>query len=65
METINLKIPAMKSSHCQITVTQAVKNAGAAIASIAPTAAAIELMNGVTKEAVIKAIQNAGYKVND
>ena len=65
METINLKIPTMKSSHCQMTVTQAVENIGAVVKSIAPTMTSIELINGVTKEAVVRAIEKAGYKVND
>jgi copper chaperone CopZ len=64
METIKLSIPNMKSPHCQMTVTNAVKNAGASVKSIAPAAAEIELQNGVTKETIIDAIKNAGYKVN-
>lgn len=65
METINLKIANMKSAHCQLTVTQAVKNMGGVVTSVAPTQASIALTNGITKEAVIKAIESAGYKVND
>jgi copper chaperone CopZ len=64
METINLTIPNMKSSHCQMTVTNTVKNLGASVKSMAPTQAQIELNNGLTREAVISAIENAGYKVN-
>jgi copper chaperone CopZ len=63
METINLTIPNMKSSHCQMTVTGAVKAIGANVKSIAPTKAEIELAAGVTKDAVIMAIQKAGYNV--
>jgi len=64
METINLSIPGMKSQHCQMTVTNAVKVLGGNVKSIAPTAARIELTDGLTKDAVIHAIEKAGYKVN-
>jgi copper chaperone len=63
METVNLTIPNMKSSHCQMTVTSAVKAIGGGIRSIAPTKAEIELDNGLTRDAVIQAIQKAGYNV--
>ena len=63
METINLTIPNMKSPHCQMTVTNAVKAIGGNIKSIAPAKAEIEFGNELTKDAVIEAIQNAGYKV--
>ena len=63
MEAINLTIPNMKSSHCQMTVTNAVKAIGANVKSVSPTKAEIELNNGLTKEAVIVAIQKAGYNV--
>lgn len=63
METINLSIPNMKSAHCQMTVANAVKEAGAQVKSVAPTRAEIELTGGVTKDAIIVAIQRAGYNV--
>jgi copper chaperone CopZ len=63
METINLTIPNMKSSHCQMTVTSAVKSIGGRIKSIAPTQAEIELDNGLTRDALVQAIQKAGYNV--
>ena len=63
METINLTIPNMKSPHCQMTVTNAVKAIGGNVRSIASTKAEIELNNGLTKDAVVQAIQKAGYKV--
>lgn len=53
----------MKSSHCQMTVTGAVKAIGVNVKSVAPTKAEIELAAGVTKDAVIQAIEKAGYKV--
>jgi copper chaperone CopZ len=64
METIELVIPTMKSPHCQMTVTNAVKATGGAILTIAPARVQINLENGATKDAVIKAIENAGYHVN-
>jgi copper chaperone CopZ len=63
METIKLAIPNMKSSHCQMTVTNTVENIGATVKSIAPAQAEIGLANGLTKEAVVQAIEKAGYKV--
>jgi copper chaperone CopZ len=62
METINLTIPNMKSPHCQMTVTNTVKSLGGGIKSISPGKAEIEL-NGTTKDAMIAAIQKAGYNV--
>jgi len=63
METINLTIPNMKSSHCQMTVTNTVNAIGGKVKSIAPTRADIELDNRLTREQVIQAIQKAGYDV--
>ena len=63
METINLTISNMKSPHCQMTVTNAVKAIGGNVKSVMPTKAEIELNNGLTKDAVIQAIQKAGYNV--
>ena len=53
----------MKSPHCQMTVSNAVKTIGATVKSVAPTKAEIELTNGLTHEAVIAAIEKAGYTV--
>jgi copper chaperone CopZ len=63
METINLTIPNMKSTHCQMTVTNTVKAVGGDVKSVSPTKAEIGLKNGLTKDAVIQAIQKAGYNV--
>lgn len=63
METINLTIPNMKSPHCQMAVTSTVKSIGGSVKSVSPTKAEIELNNGLTKDAVIQAIQKAGYNV--
>lgn len=64
METLKLTIPNMKSPHCQMTVSNAVKNLGASVRSISPMHAEIELAGGLTKQAVVDAIEKAGYKVN-
>lgn len=63
METITLTIPNMKSTHCQTTVANTVIAVGGSVTSMAPTKAEIELTNGLTKDAVIQAIQKAGYNV--
>ena len=63
METIKLTIPTMKSPHCQMTVAQTIKSIGATVKSIASTQAEIELANGLTRESVVKAIEQAGYQV--
>lgn len=63
METINLTIPNMKSTHCQMTVTNTVKAVGGNVKSIAPAKAEIELHNGLTRHKVIQAIEKAGYNV--
>ena len=63
METISLTIPNMKSHHCQMTVTNTVKAIGGNVKSVSPTKAEIELNNELTKEAVVQAIQKAGYNV--
>lgn len=46
-----------------MTVTNTVKAVGGSVKSVAPTKAEIELNNGLTKDAVIQAIQKAGYNV--
>jgi copper chaperone CopZ len=65
METISLTIPNMKSPHCQMTVTNVVKALGGTIKSVEPAKATIELNDGLTRDAVIRAIEQAGYKVNN
>ena len=65
METVKLNIPGMKSAHCQLTVKSALENLGASLKSVAPTEAEIELTNGLTRSAVIQAIEKAGYNVSN
>jgi copper chaperone CopZ len=64
METINLSIPGMKNAHCQMTVTNAVKEIGGKVKSIAPTKVEIEL-NGLSRASLVQAIEKAGYHVNE
>lgn len=62
MDNLELIIPNMKSSHCQMRVTNTVKLIGGNVRSISPTRAEIEL-NGLTKDQVVQAITKAGYDV--
>ena len=64
MSNISLTIPNMKSPHCQMTVTGAVQQVGARVKSIAPTRVEIETNDLSTRE-IIKAIENAGYRVTE
>ena len=65
METIRLQIPTMRSPHCMMMVSTAVKNqGGAAMKKVSPGEAEIELQSA-TKAAVIEAIEKAGYPVNN
>lgn len=65
METINLRIPNMKSPHCMMVVSGALKNlSGAALKKVVPGEAEIEL-SGTTKDSVIDIIEKAGYTVSN
>jgi hypothetical protein len=46
-----------------MTVTNTIIAVGGSVKSMTPTKAEIELTNGLTKDAVIQAIQKAGYNV--
>ena len=63
MEAIKLTITNMRSSHCQMTVTNTVQSLGAKVKSIAPMQAEIELSENLSREEVISAIEKVGYKV--
>ena len=65
MKTISLTIPNMKSAHCQMAVTNAVKLVGGTIKSVSPGRAQIELADNITHDVVVDAIRNAGYNVAD
>ena len=47
-----------------MTVTNAVKASGGIIRSVVPTKAEIELKDGITRQAIVKAIEQAGYRVS-
>ena len=64
METIDLTIPTMKSAHCELAVSNAVRNTGAKIKNIYPSRLIVELADGINRSAVINAIEKAGYKVD-
>jgi copper chaperone len=65
METINLSIPNMKSPHCMMMVSNALKDMqGATLKKVSPGAAEIEL-SGATKTLVVEAIEKAGYTVSN
>ena len=65
MGTIKLTIPNMRSSHCQMTVTNTVQSLGAKVKNIAPMQAEIELPENLSKEEVISAIEKVGYKISN
>lgn len=65
METVQLSIQSMKSPHCQMTVSGVVKELGAEIISIVPTKIELSLKDGLSKHAVITAIEKAGYAVSN
>ncbi len=65
METIKLQIPTMKSQHCMMVVSGALKNqSGASLKKVSPGKAEIEL-HGATSAAVIETIERAGYHVTN
>ena len=65
METIQLTIPNMKSPHCMMAVSGAVKTIeGATMKKVSPGQAEIELTNA-TKAAVVLAIEKAGYTITN
>ena len=65
METIKLTIPNMKSPHCMMVVSGALKNvSGASLKKVVPGEAEIELL-GATKDLIVDAIEKAGYPVTN
>lgn len=64
METITLFIPNMKSPHCQMVVSQAIKAAGGTVRAMSPQKVELDLNSSLTKETVVEAITKAGYKVS-
>jgi copper chaperone len=65
MEIINLSIPNMKSPHCMMVVSGAIKTVeGATLKKVSPGVAEIEL-SGATKASVVEAIEKAGYTITN
>lgn len=63
METINLSIPNMKSPHCMMVVSSALKGmAGVTIKKLSSGEAQIEL-SGASKASVVEVIETEGYTV--
>lgn len=65
MEIIKLSIPSMKSAHCQMTVSNVVHALGGTIKHIEPAQVEVALENTLTKETVVRVIEEAGYKVTN
>lgn len=63
MKTIQLTIPNMKSSHCQITVTGVAKSLGANVTEVAPSLATIQFDETISELSIKAAVEKAGYKV--
>lgn len=56
----------MQSAHCRMRVSDAIKTVeGVSIVNIEPGAASISIENEVQQNAVFKAIDNAGYTVQE
>lgn len=55
----------MKSSHCQMTVTSVVNQAGGTLRSISSGQADIELGDEATENIVVAGIEKAGYKITN
>jgi copper chaperone len=65
METISLTIPNMKSPHCMMVVSGALKGMpGVAIKKLSSGEAQVEL-SGATKASVVEIIEKAGYTVSN
>lgn len=63
MKTINVKIPDMKSPHCIMTVSKALRDiAHINIKNLSPGQAEIELLDN-NQVSVLEAIKKAGYQV--
>jgi copper chaperone len=63
METITLSIPNMKSPHCMMVVSNAMKSIeGATLKKVSPGEAQIELSEA-SRASVVEVIEKAGYTV--
>ena len=63
MKTIQIQIPNMQSSHCQMRVNNAISTVeGTVINSITPGIADITIQDDTQEQKVLSAIEKAGYK---
>ncbi len=64
MQTIQIQVPDMQSNHCQLRVQQAVNNLpGIQVTKVQAGALEVNLGDAGEQDAVIAAIQKAGYTV--
>ena len=64
MKTIQIQVPDMQSNHCQLRVQQTVNNLpGIQVIKVQAGAIEVNLGDAGEQEAVVAAIQKAGYKV--
>ena len=63
MKTIQIQIPNMQSSHCQMRVNNAISTVeGTVINSITPGIADITIQDDIQEQKVLSAIEKVGYK---
>ena len=65
MTTISLIIPDMLTPYSQMTVVDSIMFAGGTVTNILPTLAEIELQGYLSKEDIVKAIEQVGYEVQE
>lgn len=66
MQTIHIQVPDMQSNHCQLRVQQTVNNLpGIQVTKVTAGALEVNLGNIGERDAVIAAIQKAGYTVGE
>jgi copper chaperone CopZ len=63
MKTIKLTIRNMRSSHCQMTVSNVIKSNGGTVKEVVPTKTTFEVESESQQEVIIRAITAAGYNV--
>lgn len=64
MKSLKIQIPAMQSTHCQMRVSNAIKSIdGIIINHLEPGVVSISFENDLKENDAIKAIEKAGYKI--
>lgn len=64
MTTVKLTIPNMKSSHCQMTVSETVTSLGATVAAVRSGEIEITINESLSRETVVAAVEGKGYRVS-